>query len=198
MRQPLTIFLAFLAASLPTAGAADIDPCDAAAGHPSDPGLVGPGVPTGEVATHVAIPACRAAVERDPDNPRFHYQLGRVIYYWAGANDGDAAEAVIHIQQAADMGYAQAQFVRGLLHKYAGDHCASEPLVRAAADQGLKSAYLTYADDALAGRYGDCAEFATRDRLEGYLGQVSVQLSGYYQTMLLGALERQLEGYRVR
>ena len=71
-----------------------VDACDLAAGHPSDPDHVGPGVATRDVVAHIAIPACRAAVEREPGNPRFHYQLGRAIVYWADANNGDDSEGV--------------------------------------------------------------------------------------------------------
>ena len=106
--------------------AADLDPCDLAAGHPSDPDRVGSGVETQKVVTHVAIRVCRAAIEREPDNPRFHYQLGRALFYWAGANDGDGSEGVQHIETAAGMGYRQAQFVLGYLHKLEDDLCRAD------------------------------------------------------------------------
>ena len=174
--------------------AAEVDACDLTAGHPSDPNHLGPGVATAEVVTHVAIPACRAAVEREPDNARFRYQLGRVIYYWANANEGDPSEGIEHIRIAADAGYAQAQFVFGLLKRYAGDFCAAEPWTRRAANQGLKSARLAYADDLTAGRYASCAEIADHGVVSGYLDGAASQVDGYYEGLLLGALRRQLDG----
>ena len=187
-----TVILTILCVVLNTAFADGIDPCDAAAAHPSDPDRVGPGVATAAVVTHVAIPACRAAVARAPDNPRFHYQLGRALVYWADGNGADAAEGVAEVEIAAAMGYRQAQFVLGLLRKRAGDVCAAEPLHRAAAEQGLKSARLTYVDDVTAGRYADCGIGASRKEMSGYLDAAAAQVAGYYENMLLESLRRQL------
>ena len=183
-----------LATCLP-ALADDVDPCDLAAGHPSDPDRVGPGVATDDVVTHVAIPACRAAVEREPDNPRFHYQLGRAIFYWSGANAGDATEGIAEVRVAAAMGYRQAQFVSALLHKRAGEYCEAEALNKAAADQGLKSARLTYVDDVTAGLYDRCGVSATLPEMFAYLDAAADQVSGYYEDMLLGSLRRQLAAH---
>lgn len=172
--------------------AADIHECDVQAAHPSDPGRVSPGRGSGEVVTHRAIPACRQAIDDYPDVARFYYQLGRALVYWADANNGDTAEGVDHIQRAADMGYAQALFVLGLMHRRAGDICASEPVTRKAADQGLKSARITYVDAVLAGDYGACGVSATLEEMSAYLEGAASQVSGYYENMLLANLERQL------
>ena len=183
---------------LSAAGTADdgVDACDLAAGHPSDPDHVGPGVATREVVAHIAIPACRAAVEREPGNPRFHYQLGRAIVYWADANNGDDSEGFAEVKAASDMGYRQAQFVLGLLHKRLGEVCAAEPLNKAAADQGLKSARLTYVDDVTAGQYDACGISASAEEMSAYLEGAKQQVSGYYEGMLLGSLERQLDEFK--
>lgn len=173
--------------------AAEPDACDAAAAHPSDPDRVGAGVPTAQVVTHVAIPACRAAVEREPEEARFRYQLGRALVYWARANEASADEGVAHVRAAAERGYRQAEFVLGLLYAERGDRCAAEPWYKAAADQGLKSARLTYVDEAVAGRLADCGSGATRAELAAYLDGASSQVSGYYENMLVQALRRQLE-----
>ena len=108
----------------------EVTECDLAAAHPLDPARVAPGVETNDVVTHVAISACRKALQENPDVARFHYQLGRVLYYWAGANDADNTEAVAHVKHASDMGYTQAMFVYGLLLRYGGDVCASEPMTK--------------------------------------------------------------------
>lgn len=172
--------------------AAEPDACDIAAAHPSDPDRVGAGVATADVVTHVAIPACRAAVEREPTTARYHYQLGRALFYWASANDADTAEGVAAVAVAADLGYRQAEFVLGLLTARAGDLCGAEPLYRRAADQGLKSARLTYVNDVVAGRYDACEETAPRETLQSYLAGAASQVDGYYEQLLLQGLERQL------
>lgn len=172
--------------------AAEPDPCDLAAAHPSDPDRIGPGVPTAEVVTHVAIPACRAAIEREPREARFHYQLGRAIVYWARANSAEEAEGVAAVGAAADLGYRQAQFVYGLLHAQRGETCAAEPWYRAAAKQGLKSARLTYLDHVVAGRFARCDGVASSAELLEYAEAARSQVSGYYENMLLDGLLRQL------
>ena len=174
------------------AASAEPGACDLAAAHPSDPDKVAPGVAAEAVVTHVAIPACRAAVAREPGNPRLRYQLGRSLVYWAGANDADDAAGIAEVEAAADLGYRQAQFVLGLLYVRRGDVCAAEPLYKAAADQGLKSARLTYVDDMLARRYTDCPASASRSELSAYLEGATMQVSGYYENMLLASLKRQL------
>lgn len=172
------------------------DACDVAAAHPSDPDRIGAGVATADVVTHVAIPACRAAVAREPQTARFHYQLGRVLFYWATANDGDASEGVAEVAAAADMGYRQAEFVLGLLTAREGDLCGAERLYRRAADQGLKSARLTYVNDVVAGRYDGCEETASHETLRSYLTGAASQIDGYYEQLFLQGLERQLEALR--
>ena len=134
----------------------DVHDCDREVAHPSDPDKVVDGVGSGDVVTHRAIPACRAAVEAYPDVARFHYQLGRAIVYWAGANDGNMDEGLQHLEHAAEMKHEQSEFVLGLMRRTLGNVCASEPLTKRAADQGLKSARITYVNATLAGDYDDC------------------------------------------
>ena len=184
---PLLLGISSIAAAL------EPDACDLAAAHPSDPDRVGPGVPTADVVTHIAVPACRAAVEREPQTARFHYQLGRALVYWASANDADDTEGVAAVAAAADLGYRQAEFVLGLLTARAGDSCGAEVLYRKAADQGLKSARLTYVNDLVAGRYDACASTAANATLKSYLMGAAAQVNGYYEQLFLEGLERQLE-----
>lgn len=171
----------------------DITACDLEVAHPSDPDRIGPGKPTAEVVTHLAIPACRAAVAEAPENPRFHYQLARALVYWADANDGDVTEAMQHLETAAASGYRQAQFVLGLMHVRAGNVCDSEPLTRSAADQGLKSARISYVNAVTAGDYDACAIGATHEEMLDYLDGAASQVNGYYENMLLASLRRQLD-----
>ena len=169
-----------------------ITECDRLTAHPSDPDHVGEGVPSSAVVTHLAIPACRAAVAAEPDNPRLHYQLGRALVYWADGNGADAGEGIEHVGHAAEMGYTQALFVMGLMHKRQGDVCAAAPVTHQAALQGLKSARLTYVDDVLAGAYRECKWSPDAAEMAGFLDSAASQVSGYYEGMLLGALRRQL------
>lgn len=168
------------------------DPCDAAAAHPSDPDKVGPGVPSAQVVTHVAIPACRAAVAAHPREGRFHYQLGRALVYWADANGADTTEGIAALERAAELGHTQAIFVLGLMRKRYGEPCAVEPLYRRAAEQGLKSARISYVDEYLSGTWSGCTVGADGAAMAAYLDGAASQVSGYYENMLLGALRRGL------
>ncbi len=56
----------------------EIDPCDLQAGDYLDPEGVGVARYPNEIAIVPAFEACQAAVAANPDNGRFHYQLGRV------------------------------------------------------------------------------------------------------------------------
>jgi len=186
----IIVSLAFVASA--PVHAVEVDECDLQAAHPSDPEHLGPGKSSGDVVTHRAIPACRQAVAEHPDVARFHYQLGRSLVYWADANNGDTAEGIEHLERAADMGYAQALFVLGLMYRRAGEICASEPVTRKAADQGLKSARISYVNAVLAGDYGDCGVSASFAEMSAYLEGAASQVTGYYENMLLANLKRQL------
>ncbi|MEO0996214.1 MAG: hypothetical protein AAFX58_01730 [Pseudomonadota bacterium] len=171
--------------------------CDRLAAHPSDPDKVGVGVGSGEVRLAAAIKACRDAVTAHPDEARFHYQLGRMLVYWAGANGADSSEGAGYVADAAAMGHTQAEFVHGLLLRAdPANACQVEAMTRRAADKGLKSARLTYADDYLAGRYDGCDGVADTGAIRGYLDAVASQVSGYYEGMLRNALLRALEATR--
>ncbi len=174
------------------ATAADIHECDLQAAHPSDPDHLGPGRGGAEVLLQKAIPACRAAVAEHPDVARFHYQLGRVLTYWADVNDGDASEGFDAVKRAADMGHTQSLFVLGLLYLREGEVCAAEPVTKQAADQGLKSARISYVNAALAGNYDACGISATQAEMTGYLDGAASQVDGYYENMLLTDLKRRL------
>ena len=172
--------------------AQETNECDLAVGHPSDPNRVGPGKSSSEVVTHVAIPACRKAVDANPDNPRFHYQLGRALTYWADANNANNSEGMKHLEKSAKLKYPQAMFVVGLLYKRNKEFCAAEPLTKAAADMGLKSARISYVSDVLAKHYDSCGISASKEEMQDYLSQAQQQVNGYYENMLLANLKREL------
>lgn len=196
MRQiVLIVTMALLGLSTTVVVAEEITACDLEAGHPSDPDLVGPGKPTREVVTHIAIPACRAAVKSDPGVARFHYQLGRAIFYWAGANDADSSEGIEHLQHAADMGHTQALFVLGYIYRLQGKVCESEAPTKQSADQGRKAARLAYVNLVTAGDFDDCTISASKSEMEAYLQDAREQVTGFFEPMLVDSLERQLNEY---
>jgi len=184
---PLTLLLAVTVA---TAG--EPHECDLQVAHPSDPDRVGPGRGSSQVLLQKAIPACRAAVAKYPDVPRFHYQLGRALTYWADTNNGNADEGFEYVRNAAEMGHTQAMFVLGLLHLRQGEVCAAEPLTKKAADQGLKSARITYVNAVLAGDYNACGISASQQEMQSYVNGASTQVKGYYENMLVSDLARRL------
>ncbi len=170
--------------------AEEITACDVEAAHPSDPNHVGPGKETANVDTFAGIAACRYAVKNSPETARFHYQLGRSLVY-----QGEMEEGTLHVKHAADMNYVQAQFVLGLLSK-GKDMCQAESLIKAAADQGLKSARITYVSDFLGGSLGDCTPSASIKEMSAYLEEARLQMSDYYENMLLNSLMRELKKHQ--
>jgi hypothetical protein len=176
--------------------AEEITECDIQAGHPSDPDHLGPGKPSNEVVTQLAIPACRAAVAANPKDARAQYQLARSLVYWADANGADISEGMQHLEIAAGEGYTQALFVLGLMYKRQCKTCEVEPLTRQAADQGLKSARLSYVNDVVSGAYAGCEIAAGKAAMAAYLEAAGTQVKGYYEGMLLDSLKRELEAWK--
>lgn len=87
-----------------------IDPCDLEAGDHLDPDGVGVARYPNEIEVDKALAACEAAVAREPDNGRFHYQLGRVH---VALRDLDAAEQ--DFTRARDLGHTRAWHALGML-----------------------------------------------------------------------------------
>jgi TPR repeat protein len=114
--------------------------CDIEAGHPSDPDRVTPGIDYALLRPAVAIPACRAALENEPDNPRFKTLLARALLK-AGQYD----EALELNLQAAEVGYI------GAFHNI-GNHYKQgsgvERDIDLALDWFLKAAELGHPEDA--------------------------------------------------
>ncbi len=189
MRKKLALTTLLLANA---AGAQTMTACDWEAAHPSDPHHVGPGVGSRDVNTLRAISACEQAVASDPDEARFHYQLGRALVYHADREGSDWRIGLPHLERAADMKHTQAQFVLGLMYQREGRFCAAAETTRAAADAGLKAARIGYTNEFLADRLNECAEVASIDEMDAYLDSAAGQMNGWYETMLLDALRRGL------
>ena len=84
------------------------DPCDIAAGDHLDPEGAGFAKFPNEIEPEDAVRVCREAVEKDPQNPRFHYQLGRA-FTALRMND----EALAEWEIARNLGYTRASHAIG-------------------------------------------------------------------------------------
>lgn len=88
----------------------NVDPCDFQAGDHLDPEGVGVARFPNEIEVEAALAACQEAVAREPENARFHYQLGRVH---VALRDLDAAESAF--TRARDLGHTRAWHALGML-----------------------------------------------------------------------------------
>jgi len=82
--------------------------CDRLAADPEDPRKAGPGVKFDKISADEAVRACRNAVQRHPDIPRFEFQLGRALL---AAKQG--SEAVRWLGKAARAGHVFAMIYLG-------------------------------------------------------------------------------------
>ena len=108
--------------------------CDRLAANPFDAGRKTAGVNFEKLDAAAAVKACRQAVQASPE-PRLKYQYGRALQKADQFN-----EAMTWYRQAADQGYAAAQFNVGLLYA-AGkgvekNEAEAARWYRRAADQG--------------------------------------------------------------
>jgi TPR repeat protein len=114
--------------------------CDRLAGDPFDPHKGAPGVSFDNLDAEKAVPACRAAVEATPEEPRFSYQLGRTLLRADKRDDGAAL-----VRAAAEKSYPAAQDALGDLFKYgvgvAKDDAQALLLYRQAAENGYAPAF---------------------------------------------------------
>jgi TPR repeat protein len=88
----------------------EADPCDAAAGDHLDPEGVGLTRYPNEITPDAALAACLAAVAANPENGRFHYQLGRAHL---ALRQFDAARA--DFETARSLGHTRAWVALGNL-----------------------------------------------------------------------------------
>jgi TPR repeat protein len=84
------------------------DPCDLAAADHLDPEGVGLARFANEIAPEAAVQACQAAVDREPQNPRFHYQLGRALTALRRYDEARAA-----LDTARELGHSRASYAIG-------------------------------------------------------------------------------------
>lgn len=128
-------------ASAMAAGADQPTECDTLAAHKSDPDRMAAGVDMDSIVPRLAIAACEAALAQYPDDPRFHYLLGRA--FLAASR---TADSIAQFQRAAEAGYAMANYNLGLAYEEAGDYDEAAKYMKLAVDSGIAPAR-----DALAG-----------------------------------------------
>jgi tetratricopeptide (TPR) repeat protein len=174
--------------------------CDVLAAHPDDPGRVAPGRTQKQIAEDYpgAIAACRSALERDPENPRLHYQLARVLGY-----SGQGKLAMPHRARAIEARYPQGLFVNGFLYltgqnENPKDVCRAAELIRASAIEGRLAGQLGYPYYLLKGSFAGC-QGAQADKAEllGFLDAAQRQVgSDFYQGLLIDLLRAEVNGLR--
>ncbi len=84
------------------------DPCDLAAADHLDPEGVGVARFANEIEPETALQACQAAVDREPQNGRFHYQLGRALTALRRYDEARAAW-----DTARQLGHSRASYAIG-------------------------------------------------------------------------------------
>ena len=119
--------------------------CDALAGHPDDKNRTGPGVADEEIVPSQAISKCLLAVNQNPAEARFQFQLGRA--YWAAKRYDEALDAFL---KAEEMTYAPAYFYLGQAYEQGfiagveADNDTARNLYLIAASEGFKPAIHAY------------------------------------------------------
>jgi TPR repeat protein len=98
----------------PLQGESDVNECDLWAADVADEQSAGLGVMFDDINPDRAIPACRDAVERSPEEVRFAYQYARALAK-SGGEENDA-EAVNWFRKAADLDHRLAMTFLGWMY----------------------------------------------------------------------------------
>ena len=169
----------------------EVTECDRQAGHKLDPYKVVPGKSRPEIDLEAAIAACKAAVAKDPENPRLHYQLGRAYGY-----SGRGEDAMPHRMKAVEANYPQSLFVTGFLYMNGQtiekDVCRGAELIRRSAQMGRLAGQVAFPRHALRGDFDDCDVPMDRDEMLGFLAAAEEQTREYLDTMLIEDLRERL------
>ena len=165
--------------------------CDRFASHSRDPGHVAPGVTSSTMDKEAAIAACHKAVEKDPDNPRLNYQLGRAYGY-----SGRGEEAMPYRLKAVSANYPQSLFVIGYLYKIGRtieqDTCKALSLWYRAAIYRRQAALVALPRHYMRGDFGACDLVVGKEDLEAFLAEAEKQNSDFYVGMLIEDLQTEL------
>lgn len=168
--------------------------CDRLASHPDDPYRAAPGLERPQIDLPRAIEACKAAVARDPGNPRLNYLLGRTLGY-----SGRGAEGLGNRKVAVDADYPQALFVIGYMsltgmNQQPKDVCGGAELIRRSALQSRIAGQLGFPRYVLSGLFDSCAVRKDKAEMLGFVAAARKQSKGdYYQGLLADMLEEDLK-----
>jgi uncharacterized protein YhfF len=170
-----------------------VDECDRLAAHPDDPDTVTDGVSQSSMDKPNALAACRAAVQAAPDNGRVRYQYARVLFYL-----GENEMAVKEMQQSADLGHVQAQYIFGTFivrgRTYAPtDLCLAERYWREAAAGGRQAARVQYLRFALQSRFSACDGLLDDSGIEATYKIASSQAKDFYERLVLEDIRASLD-----
>ena len=156
--------------------------CDQEAGEPLDLQGVTPGKLPNEIDPATAVPACKDAVEKYPNVPRYKFELGR-----AQLADKDTDGAIALFKAAADAGYVRAsQHLGTMLEGGLGmkqDVAQANTYFETAANAGDPFGMLSYGRNLVQGR-GVAKDVATGTRLMVR----SVELGHTYAMNELGSM----------
>lgn len=169
--------------------------CDRLASHPEDPDRIIPGVATADVDLPAAIAACETGLAADPDNARLTYQLARVFFY-----SGRSADAMRTMEQAAEAGYRQAQFVMGALitnnrPDAPTDVCEAEKWWAKSAEAGRVAAQVSYVRHVTKGLFDGCTLNASASDMKDFLDRAAAADRNYYLRLLIADLQEDLANY---
>jgi len=172
----------------------EVTECDRLASHPDDPHRVSVGLERPQIDLPKAIEACKAAVARDPGNPRLNYLLGRTLGY-----SGRGAEGLGNRKVAVDADYPQALFVIGYMsltgmNQQPKDVCVGAELIRRSALQGRIAGQLGFPRYVLSGLFDACPVRKDKAEMLGFVAAARKQSKGdYYQGLLADMLEDDLK-----
>jgi len=147
-------------------GVARVTECDRLAAHPSDTQKLSPGVTQPEVNIPVARKACEDALKKAPHDGRILYQLGRTDFY-----NKEYETGIAYFRQSDAAGYAQGQFVLGLILVQGNgtepDTCAGGALWVKAARQRHLYSKIFLANNWLDGMFAECNLPITEQEIDG-------------------------------
>lgn len=169
--------------------------CDRLAANPPDPDRVVEGVPRAELDFPNAIAACEAAIEAYPNEGRFSYQLGRLLFY-----QDDPEGGIALWMKSAEDGYRQAYFLLGVVidNRREGvehDDCKLEAYWAQSARMGHVNARVGYLHHLLRGRFDGCQLTASADEMRTFLDVPPPPSTQYGMRLLLKDLAEDLEVY---
>ncbi|MFK8053806.1 MAG: hypothetical protein AB8F65_12640 [Woeseiaceae bacterium] len=170
----------------------EITECDRLASHGRDPGHVAPPVTQAGMDKPAAIQACLAAVQKDPENPRLNYQLGRAYGY-----SGMGEKAMPYRLKALEAEYPQSLFVIGYLHLIGvtieQDTCRAAALWQRGAHYKRLAALVSLPRHYLRGDFDACGLSLSTETMRAYLAAAKPLSSDYYVGMLIDELTAKVD-----